>query len=48
MLECNAAFGSGYARLGIRNSPASVFHNLVFVSIKKSYPIQAYKIMHGL
>jgi 4-hydroxy-3-polyprenylbenzoate decarboxylase len=25
-----------------------VFHNLVFVGIKKSYPMQAYKIMHGL
>jgi 4-hydroxy-3-polyprenylbenzoate decarboxylase len=25
-----------------------VFHNLVFVSIKKSYPLQAFKIMHGL
>jgi 4-hydroxy-3-polyprenylbenzoate decarboxylase len=25
-----------------------VFHNLVFVSIKKAYPMQAYKIMHGL
>jgi 4-hydroxy-3-polyprenylbenzoate decarboxylase len=25
-----------------------VFHNLVFVSIKKQYPWQAYKIMHGL
>ncbi len=25
-----------------------VFHNLVFVSIKKSYPLQAYKVMHGL
>ncbi|MGA2175380.1 MAG: menaquinone biosynthesis decarboxylase [Verrucomicrobiota bacterium] len=25
-----------------------VFHNLVFASIKKSYPMQAYKIMHGL
>ncbi|MEZ5404888.1 MAG: menaquinone biosynthesis decarboxylase [Verrucomicrobiia bacterium] len=25
-----------------------VFHNLVFVSIKKQYPHQAYKIMHGL
>ncbi len=25
-----------------------VFHNLVFVSIKKTYPFQAYKIMHGL
>jgi 4-hydroxy-3-polyprenylbenzoate decarboxylase len=25
-----------------------VFHNLVFVSIKKTYPLQAYKIMHGL
>jgi 4-hydroxy-3-polyprenylbenzoate decarboxylase len=24
------------------------FHNLVFVSIKKSYPLQACKIMHGL
>ena len=25
-----------------------VFHNLVFASIKKSYPMQAYKVMHGL
>ena len=25
-----------------------VFHNLVFVSIKKSYAMQAYKVMHGL
>ena len=25
-----------------------VFHNLVFVSIKKTYPMQAYKILHGL
>lgn len=25
-----------------------VFHNLVFVSIKKTYPMQAYKIMHSL
>ncbi len=25
-----------------------VFHNLVFVSIKKQYPYHAYKIMHGL
>jgi 4-hydroxy-3-polyprenylbenzoate decarboxylase len=25
-----------------------VFHNLVFVAIKKTYPMQAYKIMHGL
>ena len=25
-----------------------VFHNMVFVSIKKQYPWQAYKIMHGL
>ncbi len=25
-----------------------VFHNLVFVSIKKTYPMQSYKIMHGL
>ena len=25
-----------------------VFHNLVVVSIKKSYPMQAYKVMHGL
>src|SRR6202023_1948905 len=24
-----------------------VFHNLVFVSIRKQYPYQAYKIMHG-
>ena len=26
----------------------SVFHNLVFVSIRKTYPMEAYKIMHGL
>jgi 4-hydroxy-3-polyprenylbenzoate decarboxylase len=25
-----------------------VFHNLVFASIKKSYPMQAFKVMHGL
>jgi 4-hydroxy-3-polyprenylbenzoate decarboxylase len=25
-----------------------VFHNLVFVSIRKTYPMQAYKIMHSL
>ena len=25
-----------------------VFHNLVFVSIRKTYPMQAYKIRHGL
>jgi len=25
-----------------------VIHNLVFVSIKKTYPMQAFKIMHGL
>ncbi|MDB6057144.1 MAG: ubiD, partial [Verrucomicrobiales bacterium] len=25
-----------------------VFHNMVFVSIKKTYPMQAFKIMHGL
>jgi 4-hydroxy-3-polyprenylbenzoate decarboxylase len=25
-----------------------VFHNLVFVSIKKTFPMQAYKVMHGL
>ena len=25
-----------------------VFHNLVFVSIKKTYPMPAYKIMYGL
>jgi 4-hydroxy-3-polyprenylbenzoate decarboxylase len=24
------------------------FHNLVFVSIRKTYPMQAYKIIHGL
>lgn len=27
---------------------AGVFHNFVFVSIKKTYPFQAYKVMHGL
>ena len=25
-----------------------VFHNLVVVSIRKTYPMQAYKVMHGL
>ena len=25
-----------------------VFHNLVFVSIRKTYPMQVYKIMHSL
>jgi 4-hydroxy-3-polyprenylbenzoate decarboxylase len=25
-----------------------VFHNAVFVSIRKTYPMQAYKVMHGL
>ena len=25
-----------------------VFHNLVFVSIRKQYPCQAFKVMHGL
>ena len=25
-----------------------VFHNLVFVSLRKTYPMQAFKIMHGL
>ncbi|MBX9742819.1 MAG: menaquinone biosynthesis decarboxylase [Chthoniobacterales bacterium] len=28
--------------------PEGVFHNLVFVSIRKQYPWQAFKIMHGL
>jgi len=28
--------------------PEGVFHNLVFVSIKKEYPGHAYKVMHGL
>ena len=28
--------------------PEGVFHSLVFVSIRKTYPMQAYKIMHGL
>jgi len=28
--------------------PEGVFHNLVFLSIRKQYPYQAYKVMHGL
>jgi 4-hydroxy-3-polyprenylbenzoate decarboxylase len=28
--------------------PEGVFHNLVFASIRKTYPMQAYKLMHGL
>src|SRR5437660_6473535 len=28
--------------------PEGVFHNLVFVSIRKQFPYQAFKVMHGL
>jgi 4-hydroxy-3-polyprenylbenzoate decarboxylase len=28
--------------------PEGVFHNLVFVSIRKQYPYQSFKVMHGL
>jgi len=28
--------------------PEGVFHNLVFVAIRKEYPGHAYKVMHGL
>src|ERR1700736_152314 len=28
--------------------PEGVFHNLVFVSIRKQYPYQAFKVMHGV
>ena len=28
--------------------PESIFHNLVFISIRKQYPYQAFKVMHGL
>ena len=28
--------------------PEGVFHNLVFASIRKTFPMQAYKVMHGL
>ena len=28
--------------------PEGVFHNLAFVSIRKQYPYQAFKVMHGL
>ena len=34
--------------MGIALPAEGVFHNLVFVSIRKTYPMQAYKIMHGL
>jgi len=34
--------------VGIALPAEGVFHNLVFVSIRKTYPMQAYKIMHGL
>ncbi len=33
---------------GIALPAEGVFHNLVFVSIRKQYALQAYKIMHGL
>ena len=33
---------------GHRAAGQGVFHYLVFVSIRKSYLMQAYKIMHGL
>ena len=34
--------------VGMALPAEGVFHNLVFVSIKKTYPMQAYKVMHGL
>src|ERR1017187_615779 len=34
--------------LSLHDALPILFHNLVFVSIKKTYPMQAYKIMHGL
>ena len=34
--------------VGLALPAEGVFHNLVFVSIRKQYPWQAYKIMHGL
>ena len=34
--------------MDIARPAEGVFHNLVFVSIRKTYPMQAYKIMHGL
>lgn len=34
--------------MDIHLPPEGVFHNLVVVSIKKQYPWQAFKIMHGL
>ena len=39
---------AGHCGLDIALPAEGVFHNLVFVSIKKTYPMQAYKIMHGL
>ena len=36
------------AKQGVTLPPEGVFHNLVFVSIRKQYPYQAFKVMHGL
>jgi 4-hydroxy-3-polyprenylbenzoate decarboxylase len=33
---------------GLPHAPEGVFHNLVFVSIRKEYPGHAYKVMNGL
>lgn len=34
--------------VGMTLPAEGVFHNLVFVSIRKQYPYQAFKVMHGL
>jgi 4-hydroxy-3-polyprenylbenzoate decarboxylase len=33
---------------GLSHAGAGIFHNLVFVSIDKQYPGQAYKVMNAL
>jgi len=44
-----ARAATGHPKVAPIALPAEgVFHSLVFVSIRKTYPMQAYKIMHGL
>src|SRR6266436_516325 len=49
MRICLPVFKINFPELVDMTLPAEgVFHNLVFVSIRKQYPYQAFKVMHGL
>ena len=43
-----AGLQNEFPELVDRRCRRGVFHNLVFVSIRKQYPYQAFKVMHGL